>query len=73
MHTLTTQETIRKLTHYHVQNDVESDVRQETKVTSDHTSTHAQHKLYMQFYKYNSPTANVGNGRSKWIRGETTY
>ena len=47
MHTLTTQETIRKLTHYHVQNinDVESDVRQETKVTSGHTSTHAQHKL----------------------------
>ena len=39
MHTLTTQETIRKLTHYHVQNEVESDARQETKVTSGHTST----------------------------------
>ena len=40
------QETIRKLTHYQVQNDVESDARQETKATFGHTSMHAQHKLY---------------------------
>ena len=72
MHTLTTQEPLENSPAivFRMMMHVESDARQETKVSSGHTSTT---QAIMWCYKYNSPSANVGNGRSKWIRGETAY